>query len=226
MTVGPVQLLVLGFEKPAFRGEVLAELERLRESDIVRVVDGLAVYKDAAGSVTSMEIGQLNADENAEFGALVGALTGLGAAGDEGMSAGAKAGANAGAQGRLLPRSEIVEVLSALPTESAAALLLIEHRWAIPLREALLRVGGSIVQNTWVSAADLDSLGIASRQDVGQDTPARRPRRRSGLTRNRPQAPTAWTPFAGSPRTTDSSSRSCAHGAPAGDLPSGGSSSC
>ncbi len=95
MTVGPVQLLVLGFEKPAFRGEVLAELERLRESDIVRVVDGLAVYKDAAGSVTSMEIGQLNADENAEFGALVGALIGLGAAGDEGMAAGAKAGAEA-----------------------------------------------------------------------------------------------------------------------------------
>jgi len=160
VTVGPVQLLVLGFEKPAFRGEVLAELERLRESDIVRVVDGLAVYKDAAGSVTSMELGQLNADENAEFGALVGALTGLGVA-----------GAEARVQGRLLPQSEIVEVLSGLPTESAAALLLIEHRWAIPLREALLRVGGSIVQNTWVSAADLESLGIASREDVGQDTP-------------------------------------------------------
>ena len=170
MTVGPVQLLVLGFEKPAFRGEVLAELERLRDSDIVRVVDGLAVYKDAAGSVTSMEIGQLNADENAEFGALVGALRGLGVAGDEGTAAGAKAGAEARVQGRLLPQSEIVEVLSGLPTESAAALLLIEHRWAIPLREALMRVGGSIVQNTWVSAADLDSLGIASRQDVGQDT--------------------------------------------------------
>ena len=85
------------------------------------------------------------------------------------MAAGAKAGAEARAQGRLLPRSELVEVLSALPTESAAALLLIEHRWAIPLREALLRVGGSIVQNTWVSAADLGSLGIASRQDVEQD---------------------------------------------------------
>jgi uncharacterized membrane protein len=170
VTVGPVQLLVLGFEKPAFRGEVLAELERLRESDIVRVVDGLAVYKDAAGSVTSMEIGQLNADEKADFGALVGNLVGLGAGGDEGMAAGAQAGAEAGVHGHLLPESEIVEVLSGLPTESAAALLLIEHRWAIPLHEALLRVGGSIVQNTWVSSADLDSLGIASRQDVEQDT--------------------------------------------------------
>ena len=49
MAIGPVQLIVLGFEHPNFRGEVIAELERLRQSDTVRVIDSLAVYKDAAG---------------------------------------------------------------------------------------------------------------------------------------------------------------------------------
>jgi len=47
MAIGPVQLVVLGFNQPAFRGEILAELERLRESDTVRLIDAIAVYKDA-----------------------------------------------------------------------------------------------------------------------------------------------------------------------------------
>ena len=47
MAIGPVQLIVLGFSHPNFHGEVIAELERLRESDTVRVIDALAVYKDA-----------------------------------------------------------------------------------------------------------------------------------------------------------------------------------
>ena len=51
MSLGPVQLLVIGFDRPDFSGEVLAELERLRESDVVRVVDLLVVQKDADGVV-------------------------------------------------------------------------------------------------------------------------------------------------------------------------------
>ena len=51
MAIGPVQLIVLGFEHPDFHGEIIAELERLRESDTVRVIDALAVYKDAEGEL-------------------------------------------------------------------------------------------------------------------------------------------------------------------------------
>ena len=51
MAIGPVQLLVLGFSRPDFHGEIIAELERLRESDTVRVIDALAVYKDAQGEL-------------------------------------------------------------------------------------------------------------------------------------------------------------------------------
>jgi hypothetical protein len=38
---------------PDFNGEVIAELERLLDNDTVRVIDGLAVHKDAAGWRTS-----------------------------------------------------------------------------------------------------------------------------------------------------------------------------
>ena len=43
MAIGPVQLIVLGFSHPEFHGEIVAELERLRQSDTVRVIDALAV---------------------------------------------------------------------------------------------------------------------------------------------------------------------------------------
>ena len=80
MAIGPVQLLVLGFSEPNFQGEVLAELDRLKESDTVRVIDGLAVHKDAEGEVTVLKRTDLSDDDAAEFGAVVGALIGLGAA--------------------------------------------------------------------------------------------------------------------------------------------------
>jgi len=49
MAIGPVQLVVLGFNHPNFHGEIIEELERLRETDAIRVIDALAVHKDAEG---------------------------------------------------------------------------------------------------------------------------------------------------------------------------------
>ena len=77
MAIGPVQLIVLGFQQPDFHGEIIAELERLRESDTVRVIDALAVYKDAAGEVEVEHLSNLSEDEAIELGSKVGALSGL-----------------------------------------------------------------------------------------------------------------------------------------------------
>ena len=86
---GPVQLIVLGFDHPEFHGEIIAELERLRESDTVRVIDALAVYKDAEGEIEVEHLSNLTQDEAIELGSKVGALIGLGIEGEEGMEAGA-----------------------------------------------------------------------------------------------------------------------------------------
>jgi uncharacterized membrane protein len=82
VAIGPVQLIVLGFEHPRFHGEIIAELERLRESDTVRVIDSLAVYKDAAGEVEVEHLSNLSQAEAVELGSKVGALIGLGIEGD------------------------------------------------------------------------------------------------------------------------------------------------
>src|SRR6478609_6690617 len=99
MAIGPVQLIVLGFEHPEFHGEIIAELERLKEKDTVRVIDALAVHKDADGEIEVVHLSNLTKDEAIGLGSKVGALVGLGIEGEEGMHAGAEAGAEAAADG-------------------------------------------------------------------------------------------------------------------------------
>ena len=93
MAIGPVQLIVLGFNHPDFHGEIIAELERLRATDTVRVIDSLAVYKDANGELEVEHLSNLSEQEAIELGSKIGALIGLGIEGEEGMEAGAVAGA-------------------------------------------------------------------------------------------------------------------------------------
>src|SRR3954447_17589247 len=140
MAIGPVQLIVLGFEHPEFHGEIIAELERLRESGAVRVIDALAVHKDADGELEVQHLSNLSKEEAIELGSVVGALVGLGIDGEDGFVAGAEAGAEAAADGvSVFSDEEAWDVLEDIPNDSAAALILIEHHWAVPLRDAVAR---------------------------------------------------------------------------------------
>ena len=169
MAIGPVQLIVLGFDRPEPHGEILAEFNRLRDNDIVRVIDALVVYKDAEGNVAALDISQLNTADRAEFGATVGALIGFGAADEEGAELGAEVGADAAADGTILPVEDMIDVLGDIPTESGAAIILLEHRWAIPLRGAIARTNGYLVSANWISALDLIEIGLATREDVAAE---------------------------------------------------------
>ncbi len=169
MAIGPVQLLVLGFSHPNFHGEIIAELERLRDSDTVRVIDALAVYKDAAGDLEVEHLSNLSEQEAIELGSKIGALVGLGIDGEEGMEAGAAAGAEeAAAEGGVHVFSEDGDwdVLEDIPNDSAAALILIEHHWAVPLRDAIARAGGFRIGDGFISPLDLVEIGLVSAEEA------------------------------------------------------------
>ena len=144
MTLGPVQLLVVAFDRPDFNGAVLAELERLRESDVVRVIDLLVVAKGADGAVE-----RLNHPDGAAAtgdGAVLAALIGLDAPreghGDDSAS------------------DEFWSLDEAIPNDTAAAIALVEHRWAIGTRDAIHAAGGEAVADAWVHPADLAAAGL------------------------------------------------------------------
>jgi uncharacterized membrane protein len=159
--IGPVQMLVVGFEQPDFKGDVLTQLQRLKEHDVVRVIDILLVRKDAAGEVTTTQISDLTEQEAQELGALAAALIGLGevAGGDVEGAAGLWSGAaEIGDAG--LAEEDLVDVLAEIPDDTAVAIALLEHRWAIPLRAAIAAAGGFPILDTWVHPRDLVEVGL------------------------------------------------------------------
>ena len=167
MAIGPVQLIVLGFNHPNFHGEIADELERLRESDTVRVIDALAVHKDAEGEIEVAHLSNLTLDEARERGSKVGALIGLGIEGEEGFEKGAEAGAEAAADGiELFDDEQAWDVVADIPNDSAAALVLIEHHWAVPLRDAIARAGGFRLSDGFISPLDLVEIGLMEAEEA------------------------------------------------------------
>jgi uncharacterized membrane protein len=167
MAIGPVQLIVLGFRHPNFHGEVINELERLRKSDTVRVIDALAVYKDANGGVEVEHLSNLTQEEAIELGSKIGALIGLGIDGEEGMEAGAEAGAEQAAEeGINMFGGDEWDVLEDIPNDSAAALILLEHHWAVPLRDAIARANGFRISDGFISPLDLVAIGLMTAEEA------------------------------------------------------------
>jgi hypothetical protein len=162
MAIGPVQLIVLGFNHPQFHGEIIAELERLRESDTVRVIDALAVYKDKAGEVEVEHLSNLTADEAAELGSKVAALVGLDIEGEGEEPPSIGNGAS------VLDEADAWDVIGEIPNDTAAALLLIEHHWAVPLRDAIVRANGFRIADDFISPLDLIEVGIMAAEDAAQ----------------------------------------------------------
>jgi uncharacterized membrane protein len=167
MTIGPVQLIVLGFPEPNFHGHIIAELERLREGGIVNVVDALAVHKDADGNAEVLHLSNISDEEAVELGSKIGALIGLGIEGERGMEAGALAGAAAAADGiQMYSDEDAWDVLEEIPNGSAAALVLLEHRWAIPLRDAIASAGGFRISDGFISPLDLIGIGMLTAEEA------------------------------------------------------------
>ena len=143
--MGPVQVLVVGFDQPRFSGEVLAEFARLREAGIVRLLDLLVVERAEDGSFNTLaaptELGTASGDLAA---ALLGDAAGT---------------ADATTQAAGEDAADWQWSLSdAVPPGSVAAVVLIEHLWAPPLLSAIQRAGGTPLEESWLAADDIDVL--------------------------------------------------------------------
>jgi hypothetical protein len=155
VALGPVQLLVVGFDRHDFDGEVLAEFERLRESSVVRVIDLLIVHKDADGVVQRVQHPDLAPDEAEGAGVVVETLIGLSPAGEEGSAGGAADG------GPLAANEDFWSLDGAIPSDSTAVIALVEHRWASATRDAIRAAGGVAVADAWIHPSDLVAAGLA-----------------------------------------------------------------
>jgi len=130
----PVQVLVVGFDEPSFTGEVMAELGRLREAGVVRLVDVLLVRRAEDGTFDTLP-------------APPGSDPGLG------QVATALLGADDGdAEEPAL--EETWSLADAVEPGGFAAVALLEHVWAGPLVDAIRGAGGQALAEAWLSPED------------------------------------------------------------------------
>jgi hypothetical protein len=160
--LGPVQLAIIAFDGGSFDPRILAELRRLRAGGMVRLVDLLFVARSEEGEVAELAVDDLSAAETAEWGALVGALIGFGAGEDEGADDEPRVAAAVAAQnGSPLGPVDAWFLADQIPRGAAAAVALLEHRWAVPLRDAIEAAAGHDLVDTWVHPEDLIAIGAA-----------------------------------------------------------------
>ena len=57
-------------------------------------------------------------------------------------------------------------MLEEIPPDTAGLLVLLEHRWAIPLRDAIARAGGFRLASEFISPLDLVSIGLVGAEEA------------------------------------------------------------
>ncbi|MGH2991920.1 MAG: hypothetical protein ACRDL1_00070 [Solirubrobacterales bacterium] len=86
---------------------------------------------------------------------------------DHGAETGALTGVAEREDGHALDEDEVWYVADAIPNDTVAAIALLEHRWAIPLRDSILEAGGTVLSDAWVHPSDLVAIGMVAAESEG-----------------------------------------------------------
>ncbi len=135
MALGPIEVLVVSFPGNQFNGGIIPELERLVKNDTISIVDGLLVQKDGDGEVTITEFEELGSNPDA-----------------------AKLADLMNQVESLISDEDVDELVAALEPNSAEAILVFEHTWAKPFRDAIVESGGVLANNFRVPGLVVEEL--------------------------------------------------------------------
>ncbi len=139
---GPLQLLMVGFEtSERFRGEVARELLDLRGRGLIQVLDARFLLRGEDGKVTEVDLGHLLAESQAERANPIARLLGVNGGGGNGGLRPQEAFARTAG----FALDDLRRLTNEIGPGEHALALLIEHRWAGQLREAVSDAGGRLV---------------------------------------------------------------------------------
>ena len=121
MNIGPLEFVVIGCKGHLFTKEIVPELNFIQEKGLIRVVDLFFARKDANGTVTVLEVHDLNDEELSAFDPLKEDLMGL------------------------FTPEDVAVLTGAIPPDTSAVIVLLEHTWVARLAEGLSRANGVLL---------------------------------------------------------------------------------
>jgi len=163
-----MQLVVIGFGRAALPLDFLKELRRLRDAGVVRLVDAVFVAKDDHDNLNTIKVSDITEDEAVLLGMVAGALIGYGAIGEEGIERGAEIGKLSSEDGLFgLSVDDVDEVADRIPRGTAATFILLEHLWAIGLKDAIRDSAGAVIAQGWITPSTLTAMGERMAEEAG-----------------------------------------------------------
>src|SRR3954453_9058698 len=145
MALGLLQLVALGFPGNKFRGEIVPELDAITAKGLARIIDLVFVYRDEDGTTATVQFSDLSDDERSVYG-ITGSLVGLGASGTDGPAADAALGGEITLEGGLgLTAEDVEEIAQEVPNGSSALIILLEHLWSVPFKQAVANADGRLL---------------------------------------------------------------------------------
>jgi Family of unknown function (DUF6325) len=139
--LGPISYLIVEFPGNRMTGDGLAALVDLVDRGVIRILDLRFVTCGDDGSVTAMELADLDADGAFDLAVFDGASSGM------------------------LDQSDLDDAASALEPGSSAGILIFENRWAIDFVAGLRNGGAELVAAGYIPldaiAASLDATESA-----------------------------------------------------------------
>jgi len=118
VAVGPVEIVTIGFEQGRFDGSILEELTKVVDSGTITLIDGVVVRKSGEHEYDLAELTEIP-----ELHAIAARVTSV------------------------LTDEDVDTVAEDLPVGSAAAVLVFEHTWVLPLRDAIVNAGGVLLDS-------------------------------------------------------------------------------
>ncbi len=137
---GPLQVIAVSFGPGAeFRGRVLAEVDRLQGRGMLRLLDLLIVAKNPDGTIQRLSVG-----DDEDFGELLASILPVDAAGPASRPVGGRSWG--------FDRTDAWTLTESMLPDTALAFLLLEHRWAQPLFDAIAETGGRFISEGFLTA--------------------------------------------------------------------------
>ena len=130
--LGPVEFFAIEFPGNKFKGEIAPELQKLVDSNMIKIIDLVFVTKDAKGFMKSIELENIDSETGKFFQKLGVDVSGL------------------------ISEEDIDNMAEMLTPDSSAAFLLFEHLWAVKLRDAILNADGRMIADERIPVAVIE----------------------------------------------------------------------